>query len=68
MHRSENRELTACAACGVEIAPGRERAFAFGVDSFLCFECALARGGRYDEVHDRWTEEAATEDLPQAAD
>jgi recombinational DNA repair protein (RecF pathway) len=64
MHRSETREFESCADCGAEVTPGRERAYAFGPGSFLCFECALRRGGSYDETHDRWTVEADTAGLP----
>lgn len=54
MHRSETAELATCAECGAEIAPARDRAYALARDVFLCFECALRRGGSYDEQTDRW--------------
>ena len=57
MHRSEERRLTPCAECGTEIDAASERGFALGGGGALCHECAVRRGGRYDEVHDRWTEE-----------
>jgi recombinational DNA repair protein (RecF pathway) len=57
MHRSEERQLTRCAECDTEIDPGRERGFGLGGGGALCYECALRRGGRYDEVQDRWVEE-----------
>ena len=66
MHRSETRQLAVCADCGAEIAPASDRGFAMASDSFLCFECAIRRGGRYDERLDRWDTEPATEDLVRA--
>jgi hypothetical protein len=57
MHRSEERNLARCAECNAEIDPGRERGFGLGGGGALCFECAVRRGGVYDEVHDRWAEE-----------
>lgn len=66
MHRSETRELAACAACGAEISPGRDRAYSFGEEAMLCWACAVRRGGTYDEEHDRWVDPPATRDLPRA--
>jgi hypothetical protein len=45
-----------CAHCAVEFSPELERGYVFGVedDQALCYECAVARGGAYDELHDRW--------------
>ncbi len=63
MHRSETRELATCAECGAEIAPATERGFALAADAFLCFACAVRRGGRYDERLDRWEEPPAIGDL-----
>jgi RNA polymerase-binding transcription factor DksA len=56
MHRSETFELRPCADCGSEISPARDRAYGFAADAFLCFDCAIRRGGRWDEAHDRWDE------------
>jgi len=53
MHRSET-EYLACAECGAEISVGRDRSYQVGVDTVLCFGCALRRGGSYDEQQDRW--------------
>jgi hypothetical protein len=64
MHRSESRELASCLACGAEVVPGRDRAFALSPDRFLCFSCATQRGGSWDELHDHWTAEPETRDLP----
>jgi hypothetical protein len=54
MHRSEARELVECIDCGATIAPDRDRAFAITEDLYLCFDCALRRGGAWDEREDRW--------------
>ena len=64
MHRTESRELTNCVICGAEIAPARDRAFAVSTDRFLCFGCAVGRGGSWDEQHDHWTAAPETSDLP----
>jgi len=64
MHRSESRELVSCLLCGAEIVPERDRTFAVSRDGFLCFACAVRRGGSWDEQHDRWTTEPETGDLP----
>lgn len=60
MHRSETRELTWCADCGSELDPGRDRAYGFGPEAFLCYACAERRGGIYDEAHDRWLRDPDT--------
>jgi hypothetical protein len=47
-------EPTLCALCGAAVLSDSERAFAFGDENLLCWECATARGGRYDEASDSW--------------
>ena len=54
MHRSEESKITFCADCGAEIAPESERGFGLGGGAALCFECAVRRGGRWDEARDCW--------------
>ena len=54
----------ACAGCGAEIAPEIDRAYAYGPDSYLCFECAERRGGIYDAQEDRWTAAPDVSGLP----
>jgi hypothetical protein len=61
MHRSEALEFEVCASCAAEVAP-EQRTYAFD-ESVLCYECGLARGGSYDEVHDRWTRAPDVSDL-----
>ena len=54
MHRSETYDLVQCANCRAEVSAARDRVFSFGDDTALCFSCAVARGGKYDEMHDHW--------------
>ncbi len=63
MHREEQGREAPCAACGAVIVPATDRGFAFGEASALCFECALARGGRFDADQERWTISPRTKDL-----
>lgn len=64
MHRSESRELLYCIACGA-LVNSREQVYGFGVQSVLCFPCAVVRGGAYDAAHDRWTETPDVSDLAE---
>ncbi len=51
----EDREVSAeCGLCGARISLASGRAFEFGAENVLCFDCALERGGRYDEARDVW--------------
>ena len=68
MHRSETRQATQCSDCGAEIRPAVDRIFAFGERGALCFDCALRRGGSYDEAHDHWTTQPDTDDLGRLYD
>jgi predicted RNA-binding Zn-ribbon protein involved in translation (DUF1610 family) len=61
MHRSEAAEYDTCASCGSEVRAA-ERAYAFD-GSVLCYECGIARGGAYDEQHDRWARAPDVSDL-----
>jgi hypothetical protein len=54
METDELEELVRCFDCGAMIAPGPDRAYAISDESFLCFECAERRGGRYDHDADEW--------------
>lgn len=53
MHRSEAEQLVVCIACGAEVNP-QDRPYACSEEQVLCYGCALARNGVYDEAHDRW--------------
>ena len=68
MHRFETLEFATCVICGAEIAPARDRGYAAGPDTFLCFACATERGGTWDELHDRWLEAPDTRDFPLRED
>ena len=48
-------EATTCMDCGAEIWPEVDRAFAYGPEEYLCFECSERRGGVFDIDQDRWT-------------
>lgn len=48
-------EAVTCADCGAELWPNVDRAFAYGPDTYLCFECAERRGGVYEADEDRWS-------------
>jgi hypothetical protein len=63
MHESEERELVVCAVCGTSLSVAGDRAYGFGADSALCWDCAVARGGRYDAVHERWEVPPRTDGL-----
>jgi hypothetical protein len=62
MHRSEELEHVDCAVCRAEVAAS-ERVFPFGDDEVLCFRCAVARHGVYDEQRDRWVVSPEVDDL-----
>ena len=53
----------ACSDCGAGVAPAQDRLYAFGTDGVLCMECALRRGGAWDEGKDRWTVPPRVDDL-----
>jgi hypothetical protein len=47
--------LVACADCGAEVLGAADRAFEFGAEQVLCWQCAERRGGRYDAHQERWS-------------
>jgi hypothetical protein len=63
MHRSETGELGRCAACDAEVRPALDRAYNITTRVVLCFDCALERGGRFDEARDVWTTLPRADDL-----
>jgi hypothetical protein len=63
MNESEWTEVTVCAVCRAQLSPDVDRAFACGPDTYLCFECAEARGGVFDANEDRWIVAPATSGL-----
>jgi hypothetical protein len=55
-HDDEVRELPApCAECGAQVLGASDRAFEFGTQQVLCWQCAERRGGRYDAHQERWS-------------
>lgn len=66
MHREEADQYVACADCGATVLVAPDRAFAFGEQSALCWECAMRRGGSYDADQDRWTEPPDVSDLEKS--
>ena len=68
MHQSEAEQLASCIACGSEVSP-QDRCYTFGSDGqVLCFACATARKGIYDEAHDSWVVAPSVADLVEPAD
>lgn len=57
-------ETATCVECGAELWPERDRAFACGPDSYLCFACSERRGGIYEANHDRWSVPPDVSGLP----
>lgn len=43
-----------CVECGASIHPATDAGFALEGPLFLCQACAVARGGIYDPLGDRW--------------
>jgi hypothetical protein len=68
MHRSEAELAARCFGCGAEVQGVSDRAFSFGTRGVLCFDCALARGGRYDEGRDGWVDEPNLDGIENAWD
>lgn len=66
MHRTESDDLTLCMHCGAEISIAVDRTYAVTDQAGLCFACAVARGGSYDEAHDTWTRLPTLAGLPSA--
>ena len=68
MHLSETSDLFACSDCGTSVESGRDREFEFAGALVLCFECALRRGGRFDEARDVWSQAPTIDDIDPARD
>lgn len=63
MANNEGDEPMACSDCGNSLYRSDDRLYAFGTDGVLCMECALIRGGAWDESKERWTVPPRVEDL-----
>ena len=64
----EDQAPERCADCGEEIDAATERGFPVGSDATLCFRCAVARGGSWDETQQRWSIEPDFADLGEGFD
>lgn len=64
MEAEEWEEQVDCIECGATIHPETDAGFQVGAAIFLCNACALARGGVYDPVDDRWVVSPNVEDEP----
>jgi hypothetical protein len=53
----EEDDFVECIDCGDEVLPGAGRAYSISPELVLCFDCAVARGGEYDERLDRWVKD-----------
>ncbi len=62
----EELDLCQCAVCGAGINVVADRYFALSDtdESILCFECAIERGGQYDENDDAWLVSPDVSSLP----
>lgn len=54
MDELEQAEMSVCVVCGAELSIERERGYALGGGTALCFSCAEDRGGVYDDERERW--------------
>ena len=54
MHSEEFDQATECADCRAAILPAIDRSFGFDDDAYLCYACAVGRGGVYDSRLERW--------------
>ena len=54
MNIEEWDELVDCYDCGAAVAPSAQYAISIDLDEFICFDCAVVRGGVYDTIEDRW--------------
>jgi hypothetical protein len=63
----DDRELgDVCGLCGASTS-GTQSAFAFGTAGVLCYECSIARGGRFDAGRDCWDPPPDIAGLPDEA-
>jgi hypothetical protein len=60
----EEEDLVECIDCSAELSPEGDRGFALSDDSYLCFTCAMRRGGNYDYAQERWVVEPNVADEP----
>jgi hypothetical protein len=65
---NQRDELVSCLECGAMVAPAVDRVFPVGCEEIICMECALRRGGVYDENEDRWETEPRIADLLESVE
>ncbi len=63
MDRTDETGESICTGCGRPVVGGLQRAYGFGDDQLLCWDCAVARGGSFDAGEDRWAVAPRVEDL-----
>jgi len=56
--------LLVCTDCGMDLGVDLTHAYLGSAGVQLCWECALARGGSFDEKRERWTRPPDVTDLP----
>ena len=63
----DDLEVVGCADCGcpVDATNPEERVFAVTPELVLCYECAVRRGGVYDDEEDKWRVAPRLEQLPE---
>jgi hypothetical protein len=56
-----------CGVCGSSLSAETQSAYSFGTAGVLCFECSIARGGRFDADRDTWDPPPDIAGLPDEA-
>lgn len=65
MPRDERDDvLGLCSDCGMDVGVDVSHVFVSEGGARLCWDCALERGGEFDEKHDRWLVPPALNGLP----
>lgn len=53
-----------CFDCGATVSVHGTATYVVGDGTVLCIDCAMKRGGIYDELRDQWTQQPSVADLP----
>lgn len=64
----ETEDAPRCADCGASVPPVGGRGYSVSADQVLCWDCAVRRGGAYDEVEDAWATRPRAHDLVHEED
>lgn len=67
MHSTQQSQLFTCAGCGAMVSL-EDHKYSFAQGEVLCFACAIARNGVYDESNDHWVLAPFVGDLEPAHD